>query len=277
MPALPFDDSNKTKSVFDVDRLRFKETGDVARILILDETATAQIRHFIHAPSASYVGSYYACIGDFDKVRSAGRDSDACPACAAAENGRDVPVALARLNYMLNVAHYRTNSRGDVIMPLSLAHSVWPFGPGVFNKLVDRKREHGDLRKKDIKLTCTAVQYQQLDMDVSGRCEAFASDSGKAQLREIIKDKCTVDDLETLIARSVSYEELEKAVNESGVEISMPPSIDPDITAQAEVAFTGETTDEGISEHVNSIDIDSLIDSSVSETSDIDVDDIFGT
>ena len=101
----------------------------------------------------------------------------------------------------------------------------------MFSKLVDRKREHGDLRKRDIVLTCTAVQYQQLDIDVSGRCEAIQTDSGKEQLRACVKTSLSNDDLDTLLATNVGFDELQAAVDESGLEIGYagdpPPEPEP--------------------------------------------------
>ena len=267
MPRLDFDDENRTASIYDADRLRFKENGERARILILDEAPTAIYRHYIASPSASYKGRYYACLGDYATVKQHGKDNVNCPACVVGERGQDKPVGNARQNLAVNIAHYRTNSQGVSVTPISVAHSVWFFGPGVFSKLVDRKREHGDLRKRDIVLTCTAVQYQQLDIDVSGRCEAIQTDSGKEQLRACVKTSLSNDDLDTLLATNVGFDELQAAVDESGLEIGYAgdPPPEPEPTAAPPV-----------------MDADTLLDgagdtASVSNANDLDLDDIFNS
>jgi len=146
-----------------------------------------------------------------------------CPACKAASPGRDVAVSTPRRRFALHIARYRTNQAGQAITPLSLAMQIWVFSDDKFNKLVDRYAEHGDLRRRDLVITCTAEQYQTFDIDVSVKMLAATDDASKAQYREC-KSQMS-NDIERLLATPTSYEALERLLGNATPDIM--PDLDP--------------------------------------------------
>ena len=217
MPKIELDAKHRTTGLFSLDRVRLNEMNEKARILILDESPTYEYRHWIQSPEGERPGSYLKCLGNYDVVESQSVDEDRCPACANAEVGRDVPVSTPRRQFAMNVARYGTSKQGVAHKPLSLFPQIWVFGEDKYSRLVDRKEEHGDLRRKDIVLTCTSPTYQNLDIAVSGRCLAMSDDTATQQLRELHASKQS--GLEPVIAKAVSFQDMEKAVSESGVQI----------------------------------------------------------
>ena len=215
---------NRQASVYDLDRLRFSEKNEKGRVLLLDSDMECMFRHFVKNPPGSQTtGRYYACLGDFDTVSRAGTDADRCPACAYATEGRDVPVSMPKRQYAAHVAKYATDNRGEINGLMVLQMKAWLFGDDKFNKLVDRKKEHGTLQGKDIILTCTGPAYQALDMDVSPRCIAAETEEGRGQIKRLIESK--FKSLEALLASQVAYDELMEAVNKSGVAAPMASQV----------------------------------------------------
>lgn len=164
-----FSEENKVASIFDMDMVRMETKGQKGRILIMDKGPKTAFVHFVKDNTGGSKGAYVVCLGDFDAMRKQGQGArdENCPFCKVAEVGRDVPVGMAQQRFMVHVVRYRTNNAGKTLMPVSLALELWKFGPGVFNKLIDRQQEHGDLRQHDIVLTCTNPDYQNFDIDVS--------------------------------------------------------------------------------------------------------------
>lgn len=221
MPRTAFSPENKTTGIFDIERMRLTDMGQKARILILDEGPAAQYRHFVMTPAeANRTGSYYSCLGEEEIVRTGARDEERCPACKYAEVGSDVPVQAARRHFAVNIARYGTNNQGEPHNPLSIFLQIWSFGNSMYNRLIDQSQEYGNLQQHDILLKCTNTQFQNMEMIVSPRClalEAAKSNDGvKAQLREVMKNMHA--DLDPVISRTVSYEELERAVSVSGIQ-----------------------------------------------------------
>jgi hypothetical protein len=217
-----FNSKYKSASLFDIDQLRLQR-DEKARILIIDEKVRMVLAHYIRSGESddkgSQRGKYYACLGDYDRVMADTKDPSSCPACRVAEAGRDVPVSLPRRRFVLNIARYRTNSKGAVSVPVSLAHELWIFGDDKFNKLVDRAEEHGDLRARDLIVTCVAQQYQNYDIDVSAKVIAKQDKNAMEQYRDI-KAKRPAD-VERLLATPFTYEQLEALVSDATPEIGM--------------------------------------------------------
>jgi hypothetical protein len=210
MAELGFDNpSFKSSSIFDMDQLRL-EKDERARIAIIDEKAKMELVHWINGDPR---GRYYVCLGDYQTVQSQTSDPDRCPACSVAEPGRDTVVSMPRRRFVLNVARYRTNSKGQVLNPLSLALQAWVFSDDKYNKLVDRHQEHGDLRRHDITLTCTAKQYQSYDIDVSPKLLLQEEAGGLEQYKQLRKE--TNADVSRLLGTTLSYERLEALVSDS--------------------------------------------------------------
>jgi hypothetical protein len=245
---LDFSAKHKAASLFDIDQLRL-EKDERARILIMDQKVKMVPAHYIRSgevTSEGYQrGRYYACLGDYERVMADGKDPDKCPACRVADATRDSTVSMPRRRFVLNIVRYRTNSRGQLATPISLAHELWVFGDDKFNRLVDRAEEHGDLRTHDLLLTCTAKQYQNYDIDVGAKAMVQSSPEAAAQYKEL-KSKRPAD-VERILANVITYEAMERLVADATPQIAM--DLADDTSSIADVASvlddevgTGETT-----------------------------------
>ena len=230
MPQIPYSEKNKSLSVFDMDQLKLRK-GEKARIALMDENAVYQWSHWVNNPSAQDGGSkggYYVCLGDNKKLLEDGAAPEVCPLCRVAEPSRDGMVSFPKRRFATHVARYRTNNLGQIMLPMALYLQVWLFGDDKYNALTDRSTEHGDLRKRDIVLTCTIEPYQKFDMDVSPKLNLVSDLSAKAQYLEIKKQHSK--ELERLLGRSITKENMEKMVSQA-----MPSIIsDTDISANVD-------------------------------------------
>lgn len=129
MPELPYEQQYKTTTVFDMDTLRLKKE-EKARIALMDKTAKVQLCHWIrdpHAGEGDRKGRYVVCLGDYATVMQNGADIQRCPACRVAEPVQDALVSVARRRFVTHVARYRTNAKGQVLVPISIALQAWIF------------------------------------------------------------------------------------------------------------------------------------------------------
>lgn len=191
MPIAAFDSRNKTSSVFDMDRFKL-ERNEKARIVLLDEAPYYAWTHFMKVGGPENRGGYYICPGSEDALRAEKYDPNRCPVCRASgpESERDAAIASARRQFVIHIARYRTSNTGLVIKPVSLALQVWRFGQDKFNRLFDLHGMHGDLRKKDITVSCKGGQYQNYEIDVFPQEPIFATDATvKAQWKELMAQR----------------------------------------------------------------------------------------
>jgi len=219
MSKFELDPKNRSTSIFDIDRLNLRK-DEKARIIILDESPNYEYTHYIQdgtlRDNGSPNGSSFICLGDPATVQKDRVDQERCPACNVADASEGSMVKMARRRFVYNVARYRTNARGQIVNPISLQYYLWIFGDDKINKLIDRKEEHGDLRVKDIILTCTAQQYQNMDMDVSAELALKGDIGAMEQLKDIRSSLPPDSDSERLLGRLVNFEEMEKLIGQSG-------------------------------------------------------------
>ena len=229
MPIMPVDGEFVTQRT---PMLRLRRKDEKARILALDANVNYQRCHFVKTPAEDRTGRYYTCLGDEATVRSSRVDKERCPACAVAQDGTDVPVGMPRLRFAMHVARYRTREGSATPMePMSLALELWVFSKGVYDRLADIKTEYGDLRRRDLILTCTNGDYGNVDMLPADGSAAFNNESGKEQFRSLLTERRLDEDgdpaLDSVISITASFDELEEAVRVSGVTIE-------DMVAKAE-------------------------------------------
>ena len=204
--SMGFSPENKgNQSSVDIFRL---QTGEKARIVVLDQSATMGWAHYL---TVGERGRSIVCLGDEHVLASVGSDSGSCPACALAEPGRDSAVGYPRRRFAIRIARYRTNKSGEVLKPISLALEAWAFGDDKFNKLVDRATEHGDLRKKDLIVTSVSGMWQSMDIEVGAKV-AFQDDQSALSQYKTIRERAAEVDLERVIGTKMSFEALESLV-----------------------------------------------------------------
>lgn len=213
MPKQGLLPENKKQTIYDLDRLRLTTKGEKARLLILDEEMHMMVRHWIQTgppdENGRAPGRYVQCKGNYDAFMADGSDPNNCPACAVANP--DGAVSIPRRQFACNIAQYHTNAKGQPVTPISLVHKVWTFGDAKFNTLVDRAQEHGDLRKKDIVVTCVSTQYQNMDIDISPGAAFMKEEHAKSSYKEIRDDR--PNDLDPLLASDVPIERLEQMID----------------------------------------------------------------
>lgn len=248
-PEMGYSQDNKVASIFDMDMLRLKKM-EKARIALMDKTVKVQLCHWVRDPSAGEgdrKGRYVVCLGDYATVMRDGADPTRCPACRIAEPGQDSLVSVARRRFVTHIARYRTNAKGQVLAPISLALQGWIFSDDKYNMLADRTAEHGDLRKHDITLTCTAEQYQKFDMDVSPKLLFAGDEAAKTQYMEL--QKARSQELERLLGAPMKYEALETflgkatpVIGEEEVAQTAEEAV-AEVTAELETEVVGEAVE----------------------------------
>lgn len=225
MPLMEFDPENKSTSVFDTEKLTMRK-DEKARLVIMDEKPHGEVVHYVTTGSGDNERSrYYVCLGDRGTIKSSSSDPERCPACKAADSGFDT-VRPAQRRFVINIGRYRTNAKGEATKPLSLALQVWMLNNDKFNKLVDRKVEHkeapctqchGDLRKHDFIVTCTAQQYQNMDIDISPAMLLAKDKAAVIQYKELQEQRHP--EIEKLLGEPISYEAMERVINGATPEI----------------------------------------------------------
>lgn len=238
MPEIPFDQEHKSTSIFDTDQLRL-DANEKARILIMDQNAKMQWVHYIltgdeDRATGRRMGRYYVCLGDGTLLGSKdgpGVDVERCPACKIAEPGRDVFCGIPRCRFVVNIARYRTNLKGQIVKPISLALNAWVFAQEKYNMLADRAEEHGDLRRHDIIVTCTSKQYQKFDMDVAAQTAMQTDTAARGQYKELQAQRSP--EIELLIAQPLSYDALERLLGDA-----TPTITDDDFATESKQAIS---------------------------------------
>lgn len=217
MAILPLSSQNKVSSVFDVETFKLTTKGEQARFIVLDAAPHYAYAHYIRVPQGEEIrGGYYVCIGDYRRVAPEGKDPERCAACRHAEPSRDAMVTLPRRRFVWHVARYRTNQAGQVIKPVSLSLQAMVFADDKYGKLTDIHEEYsqaGGITAVDLKVTCTAVQYQQFSFVVAAECLAKVDSAASAQRRELLAQRHP--DLEKLLGRPLEAAALEKLVSEA--------------------------------------------------------------
>lgn len=249
MPLAGWSKKFKTTSLFDVDQ--FKLNGsEKARIALMDEVPTYQRCHYItlmvpgNDGTLRESGRYAVCLGDAEVLDAEGADPENCPACRAA--GPDAPVKPCKPRFALNIFRYTTNSQGRFLSTITGSHQIWVFGQDKMNTLLSRAEEHGDLRKKDLVITCQAKQFQKFDIDVSaGRATWMEKADVKAQyIAALEHDALKLVDLERYICRTYTLEQLSRMVDETLPDVADTDHTDSaDVIDQVEQALASVSTD----------------------------------
>ena len=143
------------------------------------------------------------CLGDASILASDGLDPKHCPACRLAKEHPDYTDPPKR-RFAMHVVRYRTKAGTfNVATPFSVELLVWGFTDMVFNKILDAKEEHGDIRKKDFLLgPCTNKGFQKFDINVGAEAAWLKNDEWKQIVAETFKEN-QIPDLSIACGRSV--------------------------------------------------------------------------
>ena len=135
----------------------------------------------------------------------------------------------ARRYHVMNVLEYSVDRRtGQPTNPPAVSCKVWRFSEYVWQTIVKLHEEWGDLRTRDLILTCTNAQFQNYDISVASEAlwlsDKYNGKDGSPSpigfdLRRVVADtyrenKLPDEELAKVLGNRVSYEELKAKANE---------------------------------------------------------------
>lgn len=184
--------------------LRFRLQKDAkARVVVLDEKVVKAMVH--------YSKYYYYCIGD------------GCPACVG---------KLPSPRYLAWIFVYQVNGQGEPILNNGVpsgAIKAWMFGRDKYGTIAGLKKEYGDLRQLDLKVTCTEESFQRMDILPAAKCFWLnaGADFAKSVIEELRAKK--VDPVQ-LMARTATIEQIRGFLNQQAAPDIAGPSTTPNNT-----------------------------------------------
>ena len=187
----------KSHSIFDTENFKLKK-DEKARIVILDEEFDVEFVHWVDD------FGYAICAGDYNLLMKEGADSQHCKFCANANP--DGAIKSARRKFVTLIVIYRTNSKGQVLTPITVDVNPWVFGDDKFNDLLGKKEAWGDLKDHDLMIECLGEQYQKMRIDVMPEAVWKTDKDTAALVAASFKDAKAMygKDLRMLLGRDIS-------------------------------------------------------------------------
>ena len=187
----------KSHSIFDTENFKLKK-DEKARIVILDEEFDVEFVHWVDD------FGYAICAGDYNLLLKEGADTQHCKFCANANP--DGAIKSARRKFVTLIVIYRTNSKGQVLTPITVDVNPWVFGDDKFNDLLGKKEAWGDLKDHDLMIECLGEQYQKMRIDVMPEAVWKTDKDTAAFVAAAFKDAKSMygKDLRMLLGRDVS-------------------------------------------------------------------------
>ena len=214
MARVGLDATQKSHSIFDTENFKMK-TGQKARVLLIESEFEVEWVHWVDGEKMGY----YICQGDYDVMMKDGQDAH-CKFCQVADVGG---VKKARRKFVTLLVVYRTNSKGQVLTPVSVDVSPWVFGDDKFNDLLGKKEQWGDLRKHDLGIECLGEQYQKFNMNVLPDAIWLQDDATKVLVTAAFKESKGMyfKDIRMLLGRDITdperLAEILNAATDTGV------------------------------------------------------------
>lgn len=198
MPKVGLTADQKSHSIFDTENFKMK-TGQKARVLLIDSEFDVEWVHWVDGAEG---GKNFICQGDYNVMMKEGTDPH-CKFCQAADVGG---VQKAKRKFVTLLVVYRTNSKGQVLTPVSCDVQPWVFGNDKFNDLYAKKEQWGDLRKHDLGIECLVEQYQRFNMNVLPEAIWLQDDATKALVAATHKEVKGMHgkDIRMLLGRDVT-------------------------------------------------------------------------
>lgn len=196
MTRVGLDPAQKSHSVYDTENFKLKK-DEKARVLLIEQEFDVEFVHWVDE------FGYAICQGDYTTLMKEGTDSR-CKFCQVADaNGA---VKKARRKFVTLVVVYRTNSKGQVLTPISVDVQPWVFGDDKFNDLLAKKEQWQDLRQHDLGIECLGEQYQKMRIDVLPDAVWLKDDETKALVAAAFKESKAMyaKDLRMLLGRDIT-------------------------------------------------------------------------
>lgn len=207
MARVGLDANQKSHSIFDTENFKMK-TGQKARVLLIEQEFDVEWVHWVDE------FGYAICQGAYDTMMKEGTDAH-CKFCQVAEQGG---VKKARRKFVTLLVVYRTNSKGQVLTPITVDVNPWIFGDDKFNDLLSKKEQWGDLRKHDLGIECLGEQYQKMRIDVLPDAVWMQDDTTKEAVATAFKEAKAMyaKDMRMLLGRDVTDpDKLAEILNEA--------------------------------------------------------------
>ena len=201
---LPYDKDHVNLSVFDVDKFKLKK-NEVARIILIEEMVDCEYTHWVADKG------YFICTGKMEILQEHGSDAEGCIFCKHASDGG--AIGLARRKFVTQIVQYTTNTRGELLDPISIDVKPWIFGDDKYNDLALKKDVHGDLRKKDLVIKCTKEAYQTFQIEVADAIW-LKDENLKTSVVKVFKDK-KLQEIEKALGRRLDTEQMLKLVEDA--------------------------------------------------------------
>jgi hypothetical protein len=214
MPKVGLTSDQKSHSIFDTENFKMK-TGQKTRVVILNDEFDVEWVHWVDE------FGYAICQGDYNTMMKDGSDPH-CKFCQVADKGG---VKSARRKFAVLLVVYRTNSKGQVLTPVSVDVQPWVFGDDKFNDLYNKKEQWGDLKQHDLSIECLVEQFQRFSMNVLPEAIWLQNDEIKTLVVTSYKESFAMygKDLRRLLGRDITDpEKLAEIINDANGEGPVP-------------------------------------------------------
>lgn len=234
MARLPYEEKYKSMSVFDFPKLQLKK-AEKARILLIEESAVVEYRHWAEFETGNDLRGYYVCIGDHVKMAEEGHDEN-CGFCVEARLGSPL-FKPARRCFVTHIVRYRSDAKGVVLQPISVEILLWIYADDKYNSITSKRTEWGDLRKHDLVITCTREKYQTMEIEVAKEALWQTDEKLKTTVVETYKkERKNDDDLMLLIGRKLPHDQMQQLIAQAKGIAPPAETAVPDITGDAQPA-----------------------------------------
>ena len=199
--GVQWDDKSITGSMSKLFKLK---DGQVARISVLSKDAFMVYDHY-----SSKARRHGRCI------RSVGM----CPGCGVLGEPRE--------RFAAKILIYETNLAGELTKPLRFQLSTWVFSADKFVELRNIRKQWGDLRARDLMVTCPkgGEKFQKMSFVPTPKCIWRAHGKVTKKVLEMVKSDKT--DLESILGKVLPAEELSKRL---GLELEPGTFEEADLT-----------------------------------------------
>lgn len=185
------------------DRAKFKKDM-VARVCVLDQEVAMQYIHYREA--LRYVTcTGYALVDEMDpstpgKIIKVWRKTNPCYWCETAER----PDREPEERFAAHLLIYGTDQDGMPLNPLTFTIKWWAFSKDKFQSLRMYRKNFGDVRTRDILVTCTNEQYQHTTLTPANEAWWLMDERFKQMVAE--RYRTSKFDLEKMISTLIPYE-----------------------------------------------------------------------
>ena len=252
-----YEEKNVTRNALDMDEFKLKK-GEFARILIIDDEVETEFRHFYDVGGNK---GYVICLGQFQAVMlETGSDPEHCPFCAKCDASKGA-ISQARQHFVTQLVRYTTNSRGDVVDPLSYMVQLWAFGSQKFNAVRRIKEQVENIHRIDLLIgPCVAELYQNYAI-IACKEGLALRDTEVNRLVELYKQQ-TCPDIIRKLGRKMTHEDMLKVVVEAEGQPPVHESVSQNsVTNNAKPAASMETQEQSSNSQgvAGPVDVDELL------------------